>query len=49
VTSVSVPCAATLAALSGELGWRTAVAMSAATLGLAVGVGGILARLLGVV
>ncbi len=48
VTSVSVPCVATLAALAGELGWRTAVAMSAATLGLAIGVGGILARLLGV-
>ena len=48
VTSVSVPCVATLAALAGELGWRTAVAMSAATLGLAIGVGGVLARLLGV-
>ncbi len=48
VTSVSVPCIATLAALAGELGWRTAVAMSAATLGLAIGVGGVLARLLGV-
>ena len=49
VTSVSVPCVATLAALGGELGWRTAIAMSAATLGLAIGIGGILARLLGVV
>ncbi|MFH0750388.1 MAG: ferrous iron transporter B [Chloroflexota bacterium] len=48
VTSVSVPCVATLAALAGELGWRTAIAMSAATLGLAIGVGGVLARLLGV-
>ncbi len=49
VTSVSIPCAATLAALGGELGWRTAGAISAATLGLAIGIGGILARLLGVV
>jgi ferrous iron transport protein B len=49
VTSVSVPCIATLAALAGELGWRTAVAISAGTLGLAIGIGGILARLLGVV
>jgi ferrous iron transport protein B len=49
VTSVSVPCIATLAALAGELGWRTAILMSGATLALAIGVGGILARLLGVV
>ncbi|HSW42908.1 MAG TPA: ferrous iron transporter B [Patescibacteria group bacterium] len=48
VTSVSVPCVATLAALAGELGWRTAIVMAAATLGLAIGVGGVLARLLGV-
>ncbi len=49
VTSVSVPCIATLAALAGELGWRTAVLMSGATLALAISIGGILARLLGVV
>lgn len=49
VTSVSVPCIATLAALAGELGWRTAAAISGATLALAIGIGGILARLLGVV
>jgi ferrous iron transport protein B len=49
VTSVSVPCVATLAALAGELGWRTALAMSGATLALAIGVGGVLARLLGIV
>ncbi len=48
VASVSVPCVATLAALAGELGWRTAMAMSAATLALAIGIGGVLARLLGV-
>jgi ferrous iron transport protein B len=49
VTSVSVPCVATLAALAGELGWRTALLMSGATLALAIGIGGLLARLLGVV
>ena len=48
VTAVSIPCIATLAALAGELGWRTAALMSAATLALAIGVGGILARMLGV-
>jgi ferrous iron transport protein B len=48
VASVSVPCVATLAALAGEHGWRTAIAMSAATLGLAVVIGGVVARLLGV-
>ena len=49
VTSVSVPCIATLAALGGELGWRTAGVMTAATLALAIGVGGILARLVGTI
>jgi hypothetical protein len=49
VTSVSVPCVATLAALRGEFGWRPALTMSGATLVIALGVGGILARLLGTV
>jgi Fe2+ transport system protein B len=49
VTSVSVPCVATLAALRGEFGWRRALTMSGATLVMALGVGGILARLLGTV
>ncbi len=49
VASVSIPCVATLAALAGELGWRTATAMSAATLAIAIAIGGVLARLLGVV
>lgn len=48
VTAVSVPCVATLAALAGELGWRAAIGMSAATLGIAVAAGGVLARFLGV-
>jgi ferrous iron transport protein B len=46
-TSVSVPCAATLAALKSEFGWRPALTMCAATLAIALGVGGVLARLLG--
>jgi ferrous iron transport protein B len=48
VSSVSIPCIATLAALRGELGTRTAIGISAATLALAIGVGAILARLLGI-
>jgi ferrous iron transport protein B len=47
VTSVSVPCAATLATLIQELGARTAAGISAASLGLAIGAGGLIARLLG--
>lgn len=49
LTSVSVPCVATLAALRGEFGWRPALAMCGAMLGIALAVGGILARLLGTV
>jgi ferrous iron transport protein B len=48
VTSVSMPCAATLAALIGEFGWRPALAMLATTLTIALAAGGLLARLLGV-
>jgi ferrous iron transport protein B len=48
VSSISIPCVATLAALRGELGTRTAVAISAASLVLAVGVGAAIARVLGV-
>jgi ferrous iron transport protein B len=48
VSSVSIPCIATLAALRGELGTRTALGISAATLALALGVGAVLARLLGI-
>jgi ferrous iron transport protein B len=47
-TAVSVPCAATLAALKGEFGWRPTLAMCATTLAIALLAGGILARLLGV-
>lgn len=48
VTAVSVPCVATLATLSAELGRRAAAGITLATLGLALAAGGILARLLGV-
>jgi ferrous iron transport protein B len=47
-TAVSVPCAATLAALRGEFGWRPTLAMCATTLAIALLAGGLLARLLGV-
>jgi ferrous iron transport protein B len=48
VTSLSIPCIATLAALRGELGGRAAVGIAASTLALAIGVGAVLARLLGI-
>jgi ferrous iron transport protein B len=48
VTSVSVPCIATLAALVSELGSRSAAAISGASIALALGAGGLLARLLGI-
>lgn len=48
VSAVSVPCAATLAALVAELGRRSAVAISAATLVLALGAGALIARVLGI-
>jgi ferrous iron transport protein B len=49
VTSVSVPCVATLAALRGEFGWKPALMMSGTSLAIAIAVGGILARVLGTV
>ncbi|HEY3335329.1 MAG TPA: ferrous iron transporter B [Candidatus Limnocylindrales bacterium] len=48
VTSLSIPCVATLAALRGELGTRAAVGISAGSLALAIGVGAFLARLFGI-
>lgn len=48
VSSISIPCIATLAALRGELGTRVAAGISVASLGLAIGVGALLARLLGI-
>jgi len=48
VSSISIPCIATLAALRGELGTRAAAGITVASLALALGVGAILARLLGI-
>ncbi len=48
VASLSIPCIATLAALRSELGGRAALLISAASLALALGVGAVLARLLGI-
>ena len=45
VTAISIPCVASLATLVDEFGWRPAVAMSGAAVGLAVGAGAILARI----
>ena len=48
VVSISVPCAATLATLAGEFGWRPALGMAGATLAIALGTGMVLARGLGI-
>ena len=48
VTAVSVPCIATVAALVDEFGRRDAVLMTLATLGVALGSGAILARIVGI-
>ena len=48
VTSLSIPCIATLAALRGELGGRAAAGIAGTTLLLAVGTGAVLARTLGI-
>jgi ferrous iron transport protein B len=48
VTAVSVPCAATLATLADEFGWRSALAITAAVLGVALLAGSLLARLVGI-
>ena len=46
VVLVSVPCVATFAALRAEHGWRPALAMSAGSLAIALGAGGLIARVL---
>lgn len=48
VTAVSVPCVATLTALADELGWRTAGAITAGALGVAILAGSVIARIVGV-
>jgi ferrous iron transport protein B len=48
VTSISIPCAATLAALSAELGRRPAAWITAGSLAIALVVGGVIARMLAI-
>lgn len=48
VTSISVPCAATLATLASEFGWRVALSISGASLAVALGAGAVLARAFGI-
>ncbi|OGN82158.1 MAG: hypothetical protein A2X23_05885 [Chloroflexi bacterium GWC2_73_18] len=48
VTAVSVPCVATLATLADEFGWRPALAITGATLGVALAAGALVARFAGV-
>lgn len=48
VTAFSIPCVATVAAMAGELGARTTAAISAATVTIAIGVGAVVARVLGI-
>jgi ferrous iron transport protein B len=48
VTTISVPCVATVATLRAELGGRAALGISLGTIALALAVGGVLARLLGI-
>jgi ferrous iron transport protein B len=48
VSSLTIPCVATLAALRGELGTRAAAGISVASLALAITLGAVLARLLGI-
>jgi len=48
VTSISIPCAATLAALAAELGRRPALAITVGSLAIALAVGGLIARVLAI-
>jgi ferrous iron transport protein B len=48
VTSISIPCAATLAALVAELGRRPALAITLGSLAIALVAGGLLARVVGI-
>jgi len=48
VTSISIPCAATLAALAAELGRRPAAWITAGSLAIALAAGGFIARVLGI-
>jgi len=46
VNALYIPCVATIAVLGRELGWRTTALICAGTLGLALLVGGVVARVL---
>jgi ferrous iron transport protein B len=48
VTAFSIPCVATVAAMAGELGSRLTAIIGAATVGIALVVGAILARVVGI-
>jgi len=48
VTSISIPCAATLAALAAELGRRPALAITVGSLAIALAAGGLIARVLAI-
>jgi ferrous iron transport protein B len=48
VTGLLVPCVATIGALAGEFGWRSALLVSGATLATALGTGAVLARVVGI-
>jgi Fe2+ transport system protein B len=48
VTGLLVPCVATIGALVGEFGRRSALVVSGATLAVALGTGAVLARIVGV-
>jgi ferrous iron transport protein B len=46
VNALYIPCVATIAVLGRELGWRRTALICAATLGIALAVGGVVARVL---
>jgi ferrous iron transport protein B len=48
VTSISIPCAATLAALAAEIGRRPALTITVTSLALALAAGGVIARVLAI-
>ena len=49
VTTIYIPCAATITALGKELGWSRTALISAVTIGLAVLVGGIVNQIFGLI
>jgi ferrous iron transport protein B len=47
IAALSIPCIATLASLVDELGWRSALAINAGVLALAIATGATLIRVVG--